>query len=413
MIRQRNRPVRRGSVLTLLAFLLPVLLILAAFTINAAYMQLTRTQLMVATDASARAGGRALSEFQDIDEARVAARVTAAQNEVAGRPLRIRSGDQGDVDFGMAAPSGDSGRFAFTKVANGEVVAGSTANAVRVSGKRTADSRSGAVDVVFKGFGSSTRFEPTMTSVAMQVDRDIVLVLDRSGSMGWKDYAWPSNTSPFYRSTLDAGVAAGYLIFYQNAYYYNSGVTQTMYFDWVWEDHYNLGPAPPSPWDELVVAVGAFLEVLRDTPQSELVGLASYSSGASEDIQLTSDYDSILQFLSGISPDGMTAIGRGMQEGEDIVMHPTHARPYAAKTLVVMTDGMHNTGIDPVTVGQQIASQTPVTIHSVTFSAGADQQRMQRVADLGGGQHYHADDGVALVDTFRQIANNLPTILTE
>ena len=36
------------------------------FSINAAHMQLSRTGLMVATDAAARAGGRTLSETQSV-----------------------------------------------------------------------------------------------------------------------------------------------------------------------------------------------------------------------------------------------------------------------------------------------------------------------------------------------------------
>ena len=61
-----NEKSRRGSVMALMAFLLPVLALLAAFCINSAQMQLNRTELIVATDASARAGGRAFSEVQTV-----------------------------------------------------------------------------------------------------------------------------------------------------------------------------------------------------------------------------------------------------------------------------------------------------------------------------------------------------------
>ena len=88
-------------------------------------------------------------------------------------------------------------------------------------------------------------------------------------------------------------------------------------------------------------------------------------------------------------------------------------RPFAAKTIIVMTDGMHNTGIGPVEVAESFVSEYNVTIHTVTFSAGADQTRMQEVADIGGGTHYHADTGTELVDVFEEIANNLPTMVTQ
>ncbi len=405
---------RRGSVLVLLAFLLPALAILAAFTINSAYMQLTRTELMVATDAAARAGGRGLSEYQDVEQAKEAARITAAQNTVAGSPLRISTAANGDIEFGMATPMADAPqKFGFTPVSSADVVAGETANAVRVAGRRIAGSESGPVNMLMSGFVTQSTFQPQQSSVAMQVDRDIVLVLDRSGSMAWTEYDWPSGKSPWYSSTMDAAVSAGYMYRRKGNYYYSSGVDQYDYQDWVWEEHYELGPAPPSPWESLVSAVEAFLEVLEETPQTERVGLASYASSASLDLQLTTDYSTILAKMATLGPSGSTAIGKGMQEGQEALMNETYARPYAAKTMVVMTDGMHNSGIDPVSVATTIANTSQATIHSVTFTEGADQARMQSVASIGGGSHYHADDGLALIETFREVANNLPTILTK
>ncbi|WP_153555282.1 VWA domain-containing protein [Roseimaritima sediminicola] len=405
---------RRGSVLVLLAFLLPVLAILAVFTINSAYMQLTRTELMVATDAAARAGGRGLSEYQDVDMAKEAARITAAQNSVAGSPLRLSTAANGDIEFGMATPMVNSpSKFGFTPVSIADVVAGETANAVRVAGRRVVGSQSGPVNMIMSGFVSEAIFQPQQSAVAMQVDRDIVLVLDRSGSMSWKEYDWPRGKSPWYTSTLVAGVAAGKLRVRKGNYYYAPGVDQYEYQDWAWEEHYELGEAPPMPWDNLVSAVAAFLEVLDGTPQTERVALASYASSGSLDLHLTSDYDAVMAELATLGPNGSTAIGMGMQQGQSAVMNELYARPYAAKTMVVMTDGMHNRGIDPVNVATSIASSSQVTIHTVTFTDGADTERMQNVARIGGGAHYHADDGLQLIDTFREVANNLPTILTQ
>ena len=78
-----------------------------------------------------------------------------------------------------------------------------------------------------------------------------------------------------------------------------------------------------------------------------------------------------------------------------------------------MTDGVHNTGIDPETAAQNIVGSYDVIIHTVTFGQGADQTKMSDVASIGGGAHYHADDGNELKDVFEEIANNLPTIVTQ
>ena len=89
------------------------------------------------------------------------------------------------------------------------------------------------------------------------------------------------------------------------------------------------------------------------------------------------------------------------------------ARPFAAKTLLVMTDGIHNRGIHPATVARNVVAQYDVTIHTVTFGGGANQSAMRQVADIGGGEHYHANTGAELQAIFEEIANNLPTIMTQ
>lgn len=404
---------RRGNLLILTAFLLPVMFLLAAFTINLAYMQLSRTELLVATDAAARSGGRTLSEFQDTQAAKDAAAITAALNNVAGVPLQVDADDQ--VAFGYAANDQYGvGRFEFVEVNESDVQSGdSLANAVRVNGYRMND-YGGTVQLPFPGFGLEQAWDLQVESVAMQVDRDIALVLDRSGSMDWKTYSWPPGTSPWQTSIYSQAVDEGLLVRnYYGGYSYASGVSTYDYQDWVWSEYYELGDSPNTPWEDLEIAVDTFLQVLEGTVQSERVSLSSYATTASQDLKLTGNYPSVLDKLDQLYPVGSTAIGEGMRKGYPTLFEEGYARPLAAKTMIVMTDGMHNTGVDPVQVASEIVAQYNVTIHSVTFSPGADQVRMQQVADIGGGQHYHADSGEELIAAFREIANNLPTILTK
>lgn len=408
---------RRGSVMGLMAVVLPILAILAAFCVNAAQMQLNRTELIVATDAAARAGGRAFSELQTVSAANAAAIATAALNTVDGQPLQLQAGDgAGEIEFGITnQPDGVTGRYYFEKIPTSEVESGqSVASAVRVYGKRDASSLNGRVPLVIPGLLNQDDFSTIHNSVAMQVDRDISLVLDRSGSMDDIDFDWPSGTSPWYTSTKNAGVSAGMLGYnsYHGYYYYRSGVDSVSYRQWVWEDHYELGTAPTMPWQDLVVAVNAFLDVLDATSQEEQVSVASYSSSATLDTWLEKDFATVRSTVDGLSTGGWTAIGLGMQEGIETLLDSA-ARPYAAKTMVVMTDGIHNTGISPTSVASSLVGSYNLTIHTVTFGEGADQNLMQQVATIGGGKHYHAATGAELVSIFEEIANNLPTILTK
>ena len=416
---------RRGSVIGLLAMMLPVLAILIAVVVNSSYMQLTRTELIIATDASARSAGRTYSELQNVNDAKTAARVTAAKNRIAKKPLRVRTGDaKNEVEFGyMTNSGGNYMRFTFNKVPTADVIAGTAkANAVRVNGygRHGPTNNLNPIDLIFPAFTSVKNFEPAHNSVAMQVDRDIALILDRSGSMDDLAQPWPHNKHHSYNSTRNAGVTAGVLDKHRHNHYSSyhfhpsSGNTWDSYYEWAWEDHYELGEYQGTKWQSLVRAVDGFLTVLSDTQPEEHVSVASYSyaSSASLDIHLTHDYNAVRTEIDTLSPNGATGIGAGMQKGMDSFLHAS-ARPYAAKTMVVMTDGMHNDGLDPVAYATTICSTYKLTIHTVTFGNGADTSRMQSVAAIGGGKHYHAANSAQLLAVFEEIANNLPTLITE
>ncbi len=159
--------------LILVAVMLVILLVMMAFSVDVAYMQLVRTELRTATDAASHAASEALVRTQDIAEARQAARTIAGLNPVAGEPLLL---SDGDIVFGSAqATSG--GIFRFTPGNN-------PVNAVRVNGRRTSLAPSGHVTLFMGGLLGRRHFEPVMTSTSTGLVRDIALVLDRSGSMG-------------------------------------------------------------------------------------------------------------------------------------------------------------------------------------------------------------------------------------
>ena len=118
---------RRGAVMILVAVLMPVFCLMAAFAIDVAWMQLARTELRTATDAAARAGAKTLSLEQDIAAARAAARDAALRNQVAGAGLATQDRD---IQFGLSEENG-AGRYVFSQ-------GGSPINAVHVNGLRTA-----------------------------------------------------------------------------------------------------------------------------------------------------------------------------------------------------------------------------------------------------------------------------------
>jgi Mg-chelatase subunit ChlD len=102
----------------------------------------------------------------------------------------------------------------------------------------------------------------------------------------------------------------------------------------------------------------------------------------------------------------LTNIGGGIAVGSNSIETDRQARPFAEKAIVVMTDGRHNTGTNPLTAANAAAALGH-SIHAVTFSAGADQTRMQQVANAANGSFIHADGAADLGNAFRDIARTL------
>ena len=533
---------RRGAIMPLFALLLPLLLIFAGFAINLAYMQLVSTELKIATDASCHAGGRAMSYLQtdDIDESVDltifhATRIAQA-NLVAGRQLSVGTDDEAaqiTLHFGRSIRGDNAygsgfGMYEFTEIPVADVRDGTTrpsslgvtgdldipmifrmvAFDPDVGGAVNHGSQPGDIGTGGSGGGGGgTReaaslvvagtnlFHPARRSIATQVDRDIALVLDRSGSMlYYRDEVGLEDTLEDLYNTYETTTTPGY---YEYAYwkwrngrwrwqgwykeedahsswenfdyaysYWVEGETYSERLiswseyqdatDWLYDRTYSnnviyqlekwtntnhtlgstysssenseltdekamycqdwkyVSGAPRfSRWWYLDQGVTAFLDVLDITDQEELVSLVTFSDSATLEYSLQDNYANIRNKVDGISPYGGTAIGSGMTTGLPPIVSGPGARPFAAKTIVVLTDGENNNGQDPEAAVQDIMDENEITVHAVTFSLGADKDTMTEVARIGHGRHYHADDGSALIEIFEEIANNLPTILTE
>lgn len=369
---------RRGVVVVLVCFLAIALLACVIFSVDVAYMQLCRTRLRAATDAAARAAGEALSRQQDLDASRAAAVNVAGLNLVAGDPLLLD--EQTDIVFGHSEQQ-SSGAWAFTP--DTEPI-----NAVRVFGRRTRDAPSGSIPTFFGRVFNVVDFQPNSSATVVRLDRDICIVVDRSSSM--KLYL--TDTAPTMSTS-----------------------------DW----RFCQPPRSESRWAALSLAVDRFISALHTTPQTEHLSLASYASSGSwcsysnntADINqlLSPDYsdaESAMAALSNTKWNGATNIAAGIDKGIQALTDPATARPFAAKTMVLMTDGHYTQGAAPSSVAGA-ALDHDIVIHAVTFGDGADQSEMAAVAAATGGNFYHAPDAQTLQDVFEEIALTLPVMFTD
>jgi len=367
---------RPGAIAVLAALMMIVFLASVAFSVDVAYMQLTKAKLRCATDAAARAAGEGLSRVQDEAYARQAAKDIAAANLVAGKPLLL---DDSDIIFGKSSQQ-PSGAWAFTP--NGQPV-----NAVRVNGRRTRAAPSGSVPLFFGRVFQVLDFQPVQAATVVRLDRDICLVVDRSSSM--KLYL---NDNRPTMSTSDSRFCQ-----------------------------------PPnmanSRWGALSIGIDRFVNALDTTPQTEHVALVSfasdysscgYSNNASDiNCPLSEDSAAVTSAMATLSStkfNGATDIAAGITKGIQVLTSAA-ARPYAAKTMVLMSDGAYNHGQVPHVVAAQAAAQD-IIIHTITYGE-ADPVEMKAISDATGGNNYIAPDAQSLQDAFEEIALTLPVIFTD
>lgn len=363
---------RRGAMILLIAILLPVLLALSTLAVNLAYVQVINTKTQIVTDVSARAAGAAY-----VVNGNEAAGVAAAQEMAALNPIEsvVLNLDAGDLEFGLSQRKAQNMAYSLTTAANG--------NAVRITTHSFHNGAGPALRPFFEIMGANYDIRPLCRATHAQTTLDVAVIVDRSGSMAF---------------AADESSAGG-------------GTPASAPAGWQFGD-----PAPPqSRWLDLVEAVHGFCDEMGQTAKVEQVALCSYASSSTKLVDLTAMYQQIFEQLDNISasfPNGSTNIGDGILAGLAAVTEPRFARPWATNALVLMSDGNHNTGTDPISAAEQ-AAQKSVPIYTVSFSQEADRALMQKVADLTGGRHYHASDAAQLNAAFRNIARRLPAMLTE
>lgn len=356
---------RCASSLALLTVLLPVVLAVAAYCINVVYMELARTQLQINTDVATRAAGRVLARTADKGESLKAAERMMKLNSFAGTQLTLNTNN---IVFGASTRDSELSRYEF--------VASNNANAVRFETNGQVK-----VPMLFPTPGVSVQFRPIKKAISTQTEIDMVLVLDRSGSMAFSSDEVAGNYNP---------IAAP--------------------LGW----KFGMAVPPASRWLDAVNSVNTFFSYLDTTVHDERLGLVTYSDSVSTDCDLNSSYlqpsltlDKYSQQFQG----GATNISDGILAGAKVLGNKNTARPWASRVMIVMTDGIWTAGIDPAVTAQAAAAEQ-IIIYTITFSNEADQTKMQQVATIGGGKHFHATNGTELTDAFKAIAERLPTLLT-
>jgi Ca-activated chloride channel family protein len=340
--RARKRRRRRGVLILVFAVFLTVCIALLAMALDSGMVASVQTDLQRSADAGALAGARDLINGRS--DAIASAQQFAQLNDAGTHHLT-----NGEVQVEVGHWDKDS--LLFQKDAE-------PLDAVKVTSQRQ-----NAPFFFGKALGHSN-YTTQATAIATAQPRDIMLVLDISGSMADQDKI-----------------------------------------------------------NQLKRSVNLLCSELLQQAGGDRMGVAVYSDNASLISPLSFDISHVNQLVQGIQENGMTNISAGMTIGRTELEH--NGRSGAGRLMVLLTDGLVNLPVSPE-VGRPLVIQEAeravaekFPILTISLSSAADPTLMEEVANITGSVHFHVTDNSfgsqeeQLRAVFFKVAANRPLRLVE
>ncbi|MCA9246104.1 MAG: TadE/TadG family protein [Planctomycetales bacterium] len=372
---------RRGATMILIALMMVMLLAMVAFAVDVGRMYATRSQLQTAVDAGALAAGLQLREDSDDIAAAVAAGEDFVQQNRVGSFVTVPK-DAIVVETG----TWDKDTRLFT--------AGTVdADAVRV--RATLDQ-----EPFFFGkvLGNDTFAVPRAAiSYAGGNPLDIIMTLDLSGSMKQQgridalNYAAPIFVDIIQEVGDDDRIGVmGYGAIPNQYDPAAQGHTGVSYLE-----------TPASLFPDPSAAAGSDWVAVKEAD-------LTYDLDYIRDGVLASDT------LVADKYNGWTPIGAALRDSVHYLA--TNARNKVGKIIVLMSDGHANKpagnargyALDMA----HYALQNDITVYTISLGNAADEDLMQQIADVTGGEHfvaYGSGNGLAqkLRDAFARVAKKI------
>jgi Mg-chelatase subunit ChlD len=354
----RGTKPRRGAIIILFAVMLVVVLAMVALSVDLGYVCTVRTDLQAAADAAALAG---TGVILDGESKAIATADRYARLNLNNQGVRTNGKPNVDVQVGNWNRSNRTFRPGRRPL-----------NSVKVVTRMENNS------LFFARATGKSNFSSEAKAVATYQPRDIMLVLDVSGSMAES----------------------------------RNGIRKI---------------------DELRQSVVAFLGYIREANGRDRIGFSYYSSTAHLGSQMSYNLDKVeKEMMKRLRPGSGTNIADGMFLGIEELSN--NARTEAASLMVVLTDGAANTNqpgnwYDPTEAKRRVIVQAedartkkiPVfTIALDSLTEEVDVALMQRVANITGSESYHIISGErgaggnpSLREAFRRVAMNRPLRLVD
>ena len=140
----------------------------------------------------------------------------------------------------------------------------------------------------------------------------------------------------------------------------------------------------------------------------DMAGVVSFSSSARYDYHLATltpeVKNSIKQKINSIYASGVTAIGSGMRYGlNDLLNYGNPNNPWA---IVLLSDGYHNSGENPNNVIPSIKASN-IQVYTVGLGSSVDQKLLGSIADQTGGKYYYSPTDSQLQEIYNDIVGKI------
>lgn len=149
----------------------------------------------------------------------------------------------------------------------------------------------------------------------------------------------------------------------------------------------------------------AALNLLSNLTSADRFGLVTYSDTVQRRSNLMSvtpaNSKRLESIIRSISASGATNLGAGLQEGIDLLLSASNMEN--VRRVILISDGLANRGItDPVSLGSMatISGEKGFAVSTVGVGSDFNEQLMSYIADRGAGNYYYLENPNLFAEVF-------------
>jgi len=191
-----------------------------------------------------------------------------------------------------------------------------------------------------------------------------------------------------------------------------------------------LAGTPAQPVQAVKDAVHHMAGVIQALETDDRMSLEIYGQTVHHEKNLTDEYFRVTDRLDDMQAshyDGWTNMGGGMDRAIEELTESGNQRSASRKIMILLTDGManvseygrcgdYNGGRRFALAQAERAARLGIRIFAVSHGFGADKKLMQQIAEIGNGEHFHAEGSIddyseELDDIFRTLGGKRPVEL--